>query len=458
MKSYPSFNRIILILFLLLGIAWILYGLLGNRLIEAVYNGTGLDFLDRQISRPVAQPLETYLRAGNYYAVLMTLWLLLLILFMALAAFALKKHWLHVFVINFISVLLLYETSIWLLMSNPAWLKSFPKQIHWHVKRLYSKVDLNIIQFRDEYTQYDPYVTYTLRPGEFMLSGREFKTKYRVNSLGLRDDEKSLESPEIIVLGDSVAMGYGVEQDEAFPQLIEQHTGFKVLNAGVSSYGTVRELRILERVDTSSLKYLIIQYLQNDFPENQSYFENGTLEITDRKTFQKMVSDYSRQYTRGNFFSKYSLHHLNFLWNRTGGRIRNFAKKLARYNVRAQDEDEIIVSDQNENEIIATPDEEVEAFLYALRNTSVNLEGVQIIVLGLQDLEKTPPFLRRLEERKSFSQYPSFIRNLITLDVSPRQSPQDRFVLDDHPTRKGHQLIASESIKLIEELENQEKP
>ena len=74
----------------------------------------------------------------------------------------------------------------------------------------------------------------------------------------MRDDEESLKAPEVIVLGDSVAMGWGIEQNETMAQQIEAMAGLKVLNAGISSYGTVREMKLLNRLDLSRVKYLVI--------------------------------------------------------------------------------------------------------------------------------------------------------------------------------------------------------
>src|SRR5262249_34040077 len=102
-------------------------------------------------------------------------------------------------------------------------------------------------------------------------------TDLYVNRLGVRDDEESLNAPEIVVIGDSIAMGWGVQQDETFAQLIERRTGRKVLNAAVSSYGTVREMKMLNRIDLSHATHLIIQYTENDWPENRSFRSDGYL-------------------------------------------------------------------------------------------------------------------------------------------------------------------------------------
>jgi hypothetical protein len=77
--------------------------------------------------------------------------------------------------------------------------------------------------------------------GRLHVRERRVLDQFVVNTIGVRDNQRSLTQPEIVVAGDSYAMGWGVQQDESFPELIERRTGRRVLNAAVSSYGTVRE-------------------------------------------------------------------------------------------------------------------------------------------------------------------------------------------------------------------------
>src|SRR5690242_853143 len=54
----------------------------------------------------------------------------------------------------------------------------------------------------------------------------EFTTKIRINSLGFRDREFDIarsKVPRIVALGDSMTWGWGVEQDAAWPKVLE-HT------------------------------------------------------------------------------------------------------------------------------------------------------------------------------------------------------------------------------------------
>ena len=149
-----------------------------------------------------------------------------------------------------------------------------------------------LIQEDPKCSKYDDSLFYTLRPGQCRYKGMAFDTLYNINSQGLRDNEESLNKPEIIVLGDSYAMGWGVEQDETFADLIEKSTGLKTLNTAISSYGTARQYLILQRQDLSNLKHIVIQYCANDYAENKSFIESGyKLNVSEESVYQNMVNN-----------------------------------------------------------------------------------------------------------------------------------------------------------------------
>lgn len=151
-----------------------------------------------------------------------------------------------------------------------------------------------IVQFESECAQYDPELTYRLRSGVHRFSNREFDTILSVNSFGLRDDEDALVAPEVIVLGDSFAMGWGVEDDECFESIFESISGIPTLNAGISSYGTAREMALLQKLDRSALRYVIVQYCGNDHDENVAYMRNWQLDIVEEEQYQQAKTDYQR--------------------------------------------------------------------------------------------------------------------------------------------------------------------
>ena len=113
--------------------------------------------------------------------------------------------------------LVLLETALWALMKNPP---NIPGPLRRFYREYHMKYTRNIIQYNADCTRYDPKLFYTLKPGRCRFADLEFDTEVRVNTLGVRDDETSLQSPEIVVLGDSHAMGWGVSEDQAFPAML----------------------------------------------------------------------------------------------------------------------------------------------------------------------------------------------------------------------------------------------
>ncbi len=181
------------------------------------------------------------------------------------------------------------------------------------LRSVYAREDWSVPQADPDIVQYDPELTYRLRPGSAPFANREFHTTLDINRAGLRDDEASLEGPELIVLGDSYAMGWGVQQHQSFPEVLEQRSGLRVLNAAMSSYGTARQVQLLDELDISRTRAVIIQYFQNDYTENRAYLDNSyELDITSQADFENHLDAFQQQtdywpldYTRA-FFDRSS--------------------------------------------------------------------------------------------------------------------------------------------------------
>ena len=150
--------------------------------------------------------------------------------------------------LGLLASLALIEGSVELMLNNP---EHVPDTMIDFWRSYYYSKDQPIVQYLPECAQYDPELTYTLRPGRCRFQSRYFNTWIEANRLGTRDDERSLSGPEVIVIGDSESMGWGVEQDELYSEIIEQESGRTVLNLAVSSYGTARELQLLVSVRAS---------------------------------------------------------------------------------------------------------------------------------------------------------------------------------------------------------------
>ena len=97
--------------------------------------------------------------------------------------------------------------------------------------------------------RYDPAYGWAHNPGaKGHFAGYGFDTRVAINKHGFRGPEVDYRKPDgtryIVVLGDSFVWGFGVEQDEAFTQLLDKslQPRARVVNLGVSGYSTDQQL------------------------------------------------------------------------------------------------------------------------------------------------------------------------------------------------------------------------
>jgi hypothetical protein len=291
-------------------------------------------------------------------------------------------------------------------------------------RRIYFHYDMNSIQYFPECARYDPYLGYTLKPGKCGFSNPEFTTAYSINSLGVRDTEEALNSPQAVVLGDSYAMGWGVEQNETFAKIIEAGTGLSVLNASVASYGTAREMMLLKKVKRDRLKYLMIQYCNNDYEENLSFLNNGNkLTTMSRERYAELVKQ-NREI--GEYYPG------KYLW---------CAAKIINSNFN------YLFKIRDYGQVEANPDKpkkgEADAFIDVILNSGIDLSGVQLLVFKAETGPSEINFLISLREKVSTGKYPPFIRNMIIVDATNYLNDErDHFLLDGHYNQRGHRRVA----------------
>jgi lysophospholipase L1-like esterase len=141
---------------------------------------------------------------------------------------------------------------------------------------------------------YDDVLVYRLRPN-VTLAGK--RTPYfvhpeiRTNSLGLRDREFDLPKRagrfRILSLGDSGSFGWGVREEECYAKRLEgllngtpSRDRYEVVNAGVPSYESWRELIMLERLQPSLEPDLVIcQVSDNDLGSDAARWKHAGLRL-----------------------------------------------------------------------------------------------------------------------------------------------------------------------------------
>jgi len=128
--------------------------------------------------------------------------------------------------------------------------------------------------------KYDPENHYVNRPQATGTWGDRFDSKpIRFNRWGHHDDDFPLNKKENeyrgLVLGDSIAMGYGVSREETFSNRLEglikrNISGFsevQIINTGVEGYATHQEYNILRRSLVYQPDFIAIGFCMNDIIE-----------------------------------------------------------------------------------------------------------------------------------------------------------------------------------------------
>lgn len=131
--------------------------------------------------------------------------------------------------------------------------------------------DINVINELNNIHQYDSVLGWKLKPGSY---GRHKTTKgidvlYKINNQGFRDDvdyQKQKNKKRIIVFGDSFVFGFGVENHNTFPKILEKLTNYEVLNFGVVGYDPGQYFLSLKNEGLSYQPDIVIYgiYLGND--------------------------------------------------------------------------------------------------------------------------------------------------------------------------------------------------
>jgi hypothetical protein len=128
----------------------------------------------------------------------------------------------------------------------------------------------------------DPDLIYRPADGACRFDDIEFRTTLNFTDEG-RDTGPKPAGTGIAIIGDSHAMGWGVNDLETFPARLQQLSKRPVYNLAVASYGTSRELirlekaGVLDKVDT-----VIIQYCNNDKSENLEFDVASREELSKR--------------------------------------------------------------------------------------------------------------------------------------------------------------------------------
>ena len=289
---------------------------------------------------------------------------------------------------------------------NWFWVKSIQKKIYFRGYR-------NIWQYKNNCTSYDKNLLYKPKAGKCKFINPEFSTYLTFDKISRKHYLKNNYDNDyghILVLGDSIAMGWGVNDNETFSFLIEKNLKQKVYNLGVSSYGTVREIKKMKLSPLyKDSKKIIIQYHPNDLHEN--------MELDYNKVYSK--KEYDDIYETQNY--EFSL--IKFI-------LTNFKTSLRLF---FSDINDIIFQEANIEKIYF---EEDKKYLEKIIRERIDVKNKEVIVvLVIAPYQKVINFPGSDSEIKYL---------LIELEDS------DFFIIDEHPNTNGHLNIAKKLLNLLD--------
>ncbi|MEJ6008139.1 SGNH/GDSL hydrolase family protein [Paucibacter sp. AS339] len=182
------------------------------------------------------------------------------------------------------SILYAMACAIILLTSLILFQKGITPSLPWisNVQKHLYMESRNVWQAQPDCVVFDPNLIFRPKDGRCQFDNIEFQTELSFSPEGRYTGGKPT-GKGIVVIGDSHAMGWGVNDLDTFSAELQRLSGRAVFNLAVSGYATDRELMRLENSDLlNKVDIVVVQYCDNDLDENLR-FQNLSKESAQRK-------------------------------------------------------------------------------------------------------------------------------------------------------------------------------
>ena len=316
----------------------------------------------------------------------------------------LKKILFYIFILNILYFFLaasIYITSSLLLINN--------KILNANIVLDYQKNFYNQLGYRKIWqnekncVEFDEKLIFKPKIGKCLFANPEFNTVLNFDEEGRLKGNKLINKHStegVAVIGDSHAMGWGVNDNETFSAILEKKLNKKIYNLAVAGYATEREILRLENSGLlKKINTIVIQYSDNDYNENISKISDNNIEISKVK-FNELIS------AKQTFFKR--------------------LRKAIRYSYI------IPIEKLNYKNHILMNWNDHEKIFYKIINKYDFLKEKKIIVIYVNG------------ENIKFNNFPNgqskILENLFFLDISYQK--KDFFILDGHLNKYGHIKVA----------------
>ena len=273
------------------------------------------------------------------------------------------------------------------------------------------------------------------------LKGNFFGKSVSINSLGMRDREISVNPDNefrILVMGDSVPYGIGVQFEESFPYQLEtilnsdsNNRHFRTLNMGVPSYNTEQELLLLKTLGISLQPQLAILLFSSNDIEPKMW------------VFDKRRSWYANLIQRS-----YAASLLYILYRELKKVLADKGLLLAQRLISPANAGQISFHEYN---LASDRWKAIDQSLTAM-NALLRQRGIPFVLFTNQELPHILTLLHSVADREKFP----------VINLTPWLSPRWRFeeprkytnsYVDGHPNPAGHFILATLIAENLRELD-----
>jgi len=326
----------------------------------------------------------------------------------------------------FLFFMALVETGCYWIIHHPSFI---PDRFLIVSRSYYNNYQRDLLQFNQDITRYDPALFYRMKSSQTsVFSNIEFSDSISTNTHGFRDDETSLDHPAIVCLGDSYTLGWGVRQNECFSALLQHMLKTPVLNTGMSSYGTAREIASIQNMDKKSISTVVIQYCYNDAEENEAFVKNN---------FHPLISS-AAVYDSAVDMLK---------WSKTWFPGK-YVCTLFKLYMAGLKESSHPPGDKTTAQPSLAPDghfdREAAWFIDVLKRSDLNFDSTQVFVFDICEYQQlTGQFVDALKKKLAEPDNRSIFKDHVhTLHIEKLLTPADYYRLDEHIRPSGHLKIA----------------
>ncbi|MBN2492341.1 MAG: SGNH/GDSL hydrolase family protein [Planctomycetes bacterium] len=277
---------------------------------------------------------------------------------------------------------------------------------------------------------------------------REFSVRYRTNSHRLRDPERPLGRPagvrRILVLGDSLTFGSGVNDEDTFVRQLERRLNasadgghYEVINAACASWGTAHHLVFLEELGWKFEPDLVLMAFHDDDPKDNRLADFVHLEEDGRFVLlRRSVGAATKWTARIPLYAWLAQH--SHLFSRLRLQLAQWVKNRRAAEPRRTD---FLAPDKLPEAVWPEADWRLTERLLAALADRARAHGAKLALLHVP----FPRYNRAVERRYVAMAEALSLPHLELIDLlDQHNTPADPtyFPVNRHFTPKGHRLIA----------------